>query len=90
MIFIKWIIAVTMEIESVKSGAIIRIEGQPKFANTFGIAEPNSALDLMAQDSVLGHQILISGQELFVNGSRDVSKHSLPVHGLKLNQRTRP
>jgi len=48
-----------------------------------------SPLNLVAQDSVFGHQILISGQQLLVNGSRDVSKHSLPVHRLKLNASTR-
>ena len=58
-------------------------------ADAFGISEPNSPLNLVAQNSVFGHQILISGQQLLVNGSRDVSKHSLPVHRLKLNQSTR-
>ena len=36
-------------------------------ADTFRIGEPDSALDLIAQDSVLCHQILISGQKFLVN-----------------------
>ena len=31
LIFIKWIVGVTMGIECVESGAIVRVEGQPKF-----------------------------------------------------------
>ena len=35
-------------------------------AETFRIGEPDSAFDLTAQDSVLRHQILISGLEFLV------------------------
>ena len=38
--------------------------------------------------SVLRQQGLISCQELFVNRTRHIREHSLPVHWLELNQRT--
>ena len=60
--------------------------GRRSQADALGIVEPDSAFDLTAQDPVLGHQIFISCQELFVNRSRDAGQHSLPVHWLKFNQ----
>jgi len=54
--------------------------GSRSQADVFRIGEPYLAFDLTAQDSVFGHQILISRQKLLVDGAYDVREHSLPVH----------
>ncbi len=41
-------------------------------ADTLRIGDPDSAFDLIGQDSVFGHQILISGQKFLVNGACDI------------------
>jgi len=62
--------------------------GRRSQADTFGVGELNSALDLIAQDSVLGYQILVLRQEFFINRTRNIGEHSLPIHRIKLNQHT--
>src|SRR3954465_8059631 len=57
-------------------------------ADAFGISEPNSAPNLMTEDSILSREVLISCQERFIDRTRDVREQTLPVHRLKLNQLT--
>ena len=55
-------------------------------ADAFRIGEPDSPLDLAAENAVSRDQILISQQEFLVYRTRDISQQSFSIHLPKVNQ----
>jgi hypothetical protein len=46
----------------------------------FAIRQPHTALELVAQDTILCHQILVTQQQFLIDGPRDVRQQVFPVH----------
>jgi hypothetical protein len=46
----------------------------------FGVGEPHAPLNLMAQDAIFSHEILVSQQEFLINGARDIGQQRFPIH----------
>jgi hypothetical protein len=51
----------------------------------FAICQPHTTSELMAQDAILCHQILIAQQQFLIDGPRDICQQVFPVHGLPLS-----
>jgi len=45
------------------------------------VGEPQSPLQLAAQDPVLGREALVSEEDLLVDGAGDVGEEAIPGHG---------
>ena len=48
----------------------------------FAIRQPQPARDLVAQDAILCHQILVTQQQFLINSPRDIRQQLFPVHHL--------
>jgi hypothetical protein len=59
----------------------------PSSANVWRSASVSSyaPLDLMAQDAIFSHEILVSKQEFLINRARDVGQQGFPIHVITLH-----
>src|SRR5919198_5297572 len=50
--------------------------------HAFGICQPHTASELIAQDTILGHQILVAQQQFLIDSPCNVCEQCLPIHAL--------
>ena len=46
------------------------------------ITQPYTSLELIAENAIFGHQILIAQQQFLIDGSRDIRQKLFPIHCL--------
>ena len=46
------------------------------------VAQPDTPLDLMAEDAIFGHQVLVAQQQFLIDCPRDICQQVFPVHRL--------
>lgn len=75
--------------ERLSGGSLKTLEFAVKQAASLLIAQPHSALELIAQNVVLSDQILLTPQQFLIDRAGDIGEHLLSIH-VRLEQALEP